>query len=179
MNTPKDELIDGIVLPLQRSAGGCLYLIYLLEKVRKVVMEKGELTEANVNSFKISLKRQPEFLVEKLEEFYNWLVTNPEKLEPEALRSRHRAEVLEFLNEEISTVKVRWGLRQEREDDEERAKEAAAVLPPPEVLDKILRYETALEHQVYRAMNHLERLQRRRLGEIIPAPLNVEVSAKA
>jgi hypothetical protein len=50
------------------------------------------------------------------------------------------------------------------------------VLPSGEVLDKILRYETKLERQMYRAMAQFERVQRMRQGEAIPAPLSVEVS---
>jgi hypothetical protein len=53
------------------------------------------------------------------------------------------------------------------------------VLPSAEVLEKILRYETALERQLFRATNQLERLQRRRQGENIPAPLTMEISARA
>ena len=56
--------------------------------------------------------------------------------------------------------------------------QAAAVLPSAATLDKILRYESALERQIYRAIHELERAQRRRLGEVVPAPLAVEVSAK-
>ena len=69
--------------------------------------------------------------------------------------------------------------RKEREDAEEQSRQAAAVLPSEATLDKILRYEAALERQIYRAMNQLERLQRRRQGETIPAPLTMEVSARA
>jgi len=36
-----------------------------------------------------------------------------------------------------------------------------------------MRYETKLERQMYRAMNQLERLQRRRLGEVVPPPLSM------
>jgi hypothetical protein len=43
-------------------------------------------------------------------------------------------------------------------------------------VDKILRYETALERQLFRAMTELERLQRRRLGENAPPPVTAEVS---
>jgi CRISPR/Cas system-associated endonuclease Cas1 len=68
---------------------------------------------------------------------------------------------------------------EEREKLEEAAQQAAAELPSPEVLDKILRYEAALERQLYRAVNQLERLQRRRQGENIPAPLTMEISARA
>ena len=62
------------------------------------------------------------------------------------------------------------------DEHEYEARRAAAVLPSGEVLDKILRYETKLERQMYRAMAQLERVQRLRRGEAIPAPLSVEVS---
>ena len=64
------------------------------------------------------------------------------------------------------------------EEAEEDARQAAAVLPSEAVLDKILRYETKLERQMYRAMAQLERVQRMRRGEAIPAPLAVEVSER-
>ena len=65
-----------------------------------------------------------------------------------------------------------------REAAEEEARQAAAVLPSPEVLDKILRYETKLERQMYRAMSQLERLQRMRQGEAVPPPMTLEVSER-
>jgi hypothetical protein len=42
-----------------------------------------------------------------------------------------------------------------------------------EAIDKIMRYETKLERQMYRAMAQLERLQRRRLSEVVPPPLSM------
>jgi len=45
-------------------------------------------------------------------------------------------------------------------------------------LHQILRYQTALERQMFRTMNQLERLQRMRHGESIPAPLTMEVSER-
>jgi len=48
-----------------------------------------------------------------------------------------------------------------------------------EVLERILRYETTLQRQLYRAMSQLERLQRMRQGEAVPAPMVMEVSEKA
>jgi hypothetical protein len=38
------------------------------------------------------------------------------------------------------------------------------------------RYESAMENKLYRAMNELERLQRMRQGERIPAPATVDVA---
>jgi hypothetical protein len=47
---------------------------------------------------------------------------------------------------------------------EQQAHQDADLLPDQAVLDKILRYETKLERQMYHAMNQLERLQRQRQG---------------
>ncbi len=44
-------------------------------------------------------------------------------------------------------------------------------LPPEDATDKILRYEAHLDRQFYRAIDQLERLQRRRKGESVPPPL--------
>ena len=38
------------------------------------------------------------------------------------------------------------------------------------------RYETAIENKLYRAINQLERLQRTRRGEFVPAPQTVDLS---
>ncbi len=51
-------------------------------------------------------------------------------------------------------------------------------LPDALTMDRILRYETAIERQMYRALNQLERLQRQRAGDIVPPPLSVEVSTE-
>jgi len=41
---------------------------------------------------------------------------------------------------------------------------------------KHIKYQTAIERQMYRAMNELERRQRTRLGEVLPAPISVDVN---
>jgi hypothetical protein len=50
-------------------------------------------------------------------------------------------------------------------------------LPLGEDLDRILRYETSINRQWAYAINQLERLQRARKGEHVPAPVSVQVSA--
>jgi hypothetical protein len=49
-------------------------------------------------------------------------------------------------------------------------------LPLSPELDRILRYETAVQRQLMHAINQLERMQRARRGERVPAPLTVEIS---
>lgn len=45
-----------------------------------------------------------------------------------------------------------------------------------ECLQKFQRYETAIENKLYRALNQLERLQRMRRGDKIPAPASLDVT---
>jgi hypothetical protein len=49
-------------------------------------------------------------------------------------------------------------------------------LPLGNDLDRILRYETTIQRQLIQAINQLERLQRMRRGENIPAPISVQLS---
>lgn len=49
-------------------------------------------------------------------------------------------------------------------------------LPSDDEMNRILRYDAASNRQLYQAINQLERLQRVRKGEHVPAPVNVQVS---
>ena len=51
-------------------------------------------------------------------------------------------------------------------------------LPPKEELDKLMRYEAMINKQLNHAIAELERLQRRRNGEFVPAPMTVQLSAQ-
>jgi hypothetical protein len=50
------------------------------------------------------------------------------------------------------------------------------AIPNSEALEKILRYETTIERQLSRSVDRLERLQRRRRGEMIPPPVNLNLT---
>ncbi len=48
-------------------------------------------------------------------------------------------------------------------------------IPSRHELDRLLRYEGAIERQLYKALNQLERIQRLRAGDNVPPPLEVDV----
>ncbi len=73
-------------------------------------------------------------------------------------------------------VVKREALERERKVLLDELDRACLGLPPEEATDRLLRYETAIERQPYRALAELEHLQRRRGGEAVPPPINVEVS---
>jgi hypothetical protein len=79
-----------------------------------------------------------------------------------------RAELLEWLGE-------RAEVNQLLEVD---AEARSLVLPDEAAANKLLRYETHLDRQLYRAMDELERRQRRRKGENVPPPLNVNLGRR-
>jgi hypothetical protein len=53
---------------------------------------------------------------------------------------------------------------------------AKHVIPKDYELNRLLRYETAIERQLGRTVDRLERLQRRRQGEMIPPPVSVHLT---
>ncbi len=63
-----------------------------------------------------------------------------------------------------------------KEERERDAEVTSRALPSKDATAKILRYETAIEGQLYRALNQLERLQRRRAGDAVTPPINVDIS---
>lgn len=61
-------------------------------------------------------------------------------------------------------------------DSEPESRTDHLCLPPRDLAELILRYEPMLNRQLNLAFAELERLQRHRKGEPVPAPLRVEVS---
>jgi len=161
---------------MRNSALGNRLMENQLREVRKAVETEGELTEATLQEVKYH--GEPYSLTEKLRGWRLEAQQNPEGLALDELRVKQKERLIAKLNHEISLIHWRKDHCEEREAEEEKARQAAARLPAVEVLEKIQRYETKLERQIFRAMAQLERLQRMRRGEAILAPLNVEISGR-
>ena len=61
-------------------------------------------------------------------------------------------------------------------DYREKMEAKRSGVPEAPRLDRMLRYEAALERAFDRTLNQLERLQRMRLGKPVPPPINVNIS---
>ncbi|MCE9609706.1 MAG: hypothetical protein K8R23_05810 [Chthoniobacter sp.] len=163
-----------LIHAMEGSATGLALLWGWLKEVRASVVAEGVLTEGAVQKLTANLGGKTTVLTYGLEALRSKYEADPDRAEA-GRRERHRAETLAFLDREISGFECdRY--RCEEEESAAEARQAAAVLPSAETLEKILRYETKLERQIFRAMAQLERVQRMRRGEAIPAPLSVEVS---
>jgi len=168
---------DKPVARMKESAFGNSFLLGHLKKVRASIEKEGQLTKAAVKS--VIWKGQPFGLTDDLEKFRLELEQNPDGLGKAALRAKQKEKALAFIERKIQSVMRNLSDCEEKEELEEEARQAAAVLPSAKKLDKILRYESALQKKLNGAMSHLERLQRRRLGEHLPAPLAMEISHAA
>lgn len=154
---------------------GCAVLMSMLESVAEAVQQHGSLSQEIIDQLGPRLGGKTSRFVRRLEDLLKHQedcgATDGKSLpEPPA--------VLDFLNQEINRLRLQRDACVNAEEAEHDAQVAASVLPAADTLDKILRYETKLERQLYRAMAQLERLQRMRHGEAIPAPLSVEVSGQ-
>jgi hypothetical protein len=68
---------------------------------------------------------------------------------------------------------------QRREQDQLLAlqvKTKLGCMPDGYDLDRLLKYEGSIERQFYRALSELERLQRMRSGDHVPAPVNIDLA---
>jgi hypothetical protein len=160
---------------MTKSAFGNGILECELYKVRTSVEKGGELTDAAIQGVLKEFGVIPNRLTKELEEFRSQLQQELGGLTESVLRAQQKDRTLRFIDGRLDYISRCKSDCEQREKMEEEAQQAAAVLPSIEVLDKITRYETKLERQLHRAMNQLERLQQRRLGEAVPPPLSIVV----
>src|SRR5204863_3535821 len=74
----------------------------------------------------------------------------------------HKKEVITFLNEQLSRLATRETHCQKLEEKEAKARQTYAVLPSAEALERLGRYESMLNRQLFRAMKELRTLQSER-----------------
>ena len=89
-----------------------------------------------------------------------------------------RIQFLEVIDYEESRLKDHLKSTEEIEKFEIERRMASSNLPPKEAAERILRYETTVERQFYRAVNQLERMQRQRRGDVVPPPVTVDVTTE-
>jgi len=164
------------VSSMEESAMGNRMLAMHLRDIRESVESEGELSEAAIEQMKIGDKPNP--IMSQLKKFRAAFLENPQGLKAPALRLKHKEEVLAYIDTQSEKIWQREEECEEKETIGQEAREAAAVLPSQQTLEKIMRYEGALLRQRDRAMNQLERLQRRRQGDHVPPPMTMDISSK-
>jgi hypothetical protein len=159
---------------MKKHSAGIVYLKALLENAKTELAESGflrpELGHWLVSAFVACnpmLIRVLSFLIAE----------RPDRETPgSAARdelSAMREHATALIDHELATLHALEECATWSELSEIAVQKKVRSLPSAERADKILRSETHVERQLYRAMHELERLQRRRKGEDVPAPINV------
>jgi hypothetical protein len=89
-----------------------------------------------------------------------------------------KSTVVAWIDTQLETIRMFQDYVPEHNKLHEDAEARTFSLPPAEATDKLLRYETHFDRQLYRAMDQLERMQRQRRGENVPPPLNVNLGRR-
>ena len=100
-------------------------------------------------------------------------------MEPAALRESNQQKILGTLDEEIKKLSEQQITRRKLEAYKEQAHRNSDFIPRMDIVQKILRVETVLERQLFRAVEQFERLQTRRLGHNTATPPVIHDSAAA
>ena len=87
-----------------------------------------------------------------------------------------RDELLNYIAEVRGELEKSLAPIQQKEQFETEAHLESLALASPESLDRIMRYETNIERQLYRAIDQLERLRRQRGGEFVPPPVTLNLA---
>jgi hypothetical protein len=99
---------------------------------------------------------------------------DPDELLAEALASREH--IQSEGHAEAARLEVEASRLEERAAERRARRLQRCVLPDQPTLDKIARYESHLGRQMLQALHTLERLQKTRAGEPVPAPAAVDVT---
>ena len=146
-----------------------------LLKARDHIRRDGELTDAVLERLGKVLEDRPT-MVEALRKAREVVPDNAEGMSAEALREKRQLGVLEVLNNHLDCCENGLLTIAMNKRNKAQVHRDASLLPAQKVVTKILKYESSLERQFYRAMNQLERLQRMRKGDVVPPPTVVQVS---
>jgi len=112
-----------------------------------------------------------------------WRLRRANRVERALMEDRHR-ERMEGADQESRLVTLTGGPQDDDIDqglerwEARRPRLALIDMVANETLEKILRYETAIERQIYRALHELQRLQgaQGRAGAVPPLALDVDIS---
>jgi hypothetical protein len=141
-----------------------------LLELRKKIEQGAEFSRAVITQLADGDEGYYPSLFGRLNALYARISQNPGNLDPTALRESSQQTVLDTLDEEIKKISEQQINRRKHEAYKEQAHRNSDSIPEMNVVQKILRVETALERQLFRAIGQLEHLQTRRLSKNTSLP---------
>lgn len=172
---------DAERMALRRSTMGVAYLKALLEDAKSEAATIGKLSNETMTRILTYWGNDSDshgmFIY-----LHNDLIDNPELADSDFTTGKKPAKttltanLIKVLDGEIERLNTCQKFNEELESSATEATFLANHIPPDGELDRLHRYETTIERQLYRAINQLERLQRGRTGQPVPPPIAVDIA---
>jgi hypothetical protein len=180
MASPRDRCsaLQEKQIELRRHPAGRAYLSQLLQKAKSEIARDGSLSLAGLSKlFNAFYFGDYPLVMDSLS------ALRPEdrpsdKVVDQQTEKKRIAAAIVFLDNRLEEIRTLQANAIKRESLAGDAEARSFGLPPADVTDKLLRYESHLDRQLYRAMDQLERLQRLRRGEHVPPPLNINLGRR-
>lgn len=160
--TPAEQAVarQKVILNLQRTFEGVVLLNSFLQTIKDEIQTTGSVSTEKRRLLSDTLCDDLELL---LRDEHN-------------LKDPKRREILvNLIDHKLADLDRQKGLITERDWLRNHSELRRMSVPLDDSMDRILRYETLVERQLFRAMDQLERIQRRRRGESVPAPLRLSI----
>lgn len=146
--------------------------IELLENLKKGIESEGKLHEEEIkiySTLKNSLKDSDGV---KIFIFFNEVASG--RVENE-LPERGKTGLLYCINKDLDIAKVAYDTAEELEEHNLKSEVLIKSMPSQQVTDRISRYETMLDNQLYKAINELTKLQTLRKGGSVTSATAIEL----
>ena len=175
----------------RNSMGGMLYrcrnplvighAVNLLKQWRELFEERGFDSEFDLRILERiygapSLGENPEDLMRTYMFYETSFYTKGGEEPPQFSPRQAEAKMRDCIDWEINRLEGLMRMIEETENRKNRWRTKSAVVPPQHVMDRLLRYDASLDRSFDRTLNQLERLQRIRLGQSVPAAVKIDLS---
>lgn len=182
---PMTDLIEGsspLVSSYKGTLRGLNTMLVLLKAAESEISKKGIVSEPTQKHLYHVFGRKDSFIARKI--FAScYLIENA--MEPSEDETKYgkgidskacEAKMLRELKSEIEHYEALVEVIEETELKDRKFKRMALSVSTGEESMRLWRYETMIERQCNKYMDQLERLQRRRLGEAVLPPINVNLT---
>ena len=151
---------------LEETAEGCRLVQTWLSETLLEVEQYGELTLATVGKFSARVGARSSSLKRNLLSLHirQTMAQKQDGAEEGPLHEARKQAAVAFLQENLVQLAEREARCQQKEEKEAKARQTYAVLPSAEAMERLGRYESMLNRQLFRAMKELRTLQKERKG---------------
>ncbi len=162
---------------LKMSTAGLDYMTEILQIAGDDIEMRGKLADEMRKELIRVFGADSDGVAVELMTLEKWRQDNPDRLKAAALKATYGEVAAGFIAERLEVYGHLRAAMETREAREEEERRQASALPSGESVERILRYESALDRQLFRLLRQLERWQRMRVAGKMPQPMAEDEAA--